>query len=256
MYQGSSSGRIRTCPICNREIKPVSVIIFGQKRLMPTACQCEIKRMEEDMRRVEQEQKRSKIVEIFNQSRLGPRLRNASFENFEQLPGTQAAYREAVRFVRDKLWMKHDGLLIYGKPGNGKSHLAAAVVNAAVSMDISALMLNVPELMTQIKATYRVSRYTEADILYWVAEADLVVLDDLGAENLTGNTYEVIYKIINTLYNKEKSLIVTTNLDVERELPDAIGPRIYDRLLEMCRIIENTGWSYRRRIAAQRMEVK
>jgi DNA replication protein DnaC len=221
---------------------------------MPVSCGCEVKQEENARKTAEQEQKKRKIADVFNQSQLPPKLARANFKNFEQLPGTQLALRAAVKFVKEEYWLKGEGLLCYGIPGNGKSHLAAAIYNAAISRQVLALFLIVPDVLTRIKSTYSGrDKYGEAEILRWVTEADLVVLDDLGAERLTETNQELIYKIINSLNNREKSLVVTTNLDMENDLPEKVGPRIYDRLWEMCRIVENKGWSYRRRIAERRL---
>jgi DNA replication protein DnaC len=244
----------RTCPICHRELKPVEFDVFGKKRLMPISCQCEVDRMEQEFQAIEQAKNKQKIREIMRFSRIPARYANASLKNFEQLPGTQAAFREAFRYIKDQSWKKGQGLLFYGvTKGNGKTHLAAAIYNTVTTMGVMSLYVVLTDVLDRIKATYSGrDKYTEADILYWVAEADVVVLDDLGAERLTETNQELIYKIVNKLYNAQKSLIVTTNVDVEN-MESNIGDRVHNRLLEMCRWVENKGWSYRRRIAEQRL---
>lgn len=60
---------------------------------------------------------------------------------------------------------------------------------------------------------------------------------------------------MNTVYRHEKSLTVTTNLDVaSEELEERIGPRIFERIIEMCRLVEVKGWSYRRVLAERKMQ--
>ncbi len=62
---------------------------------------------------------------------------------------------------------------------------------------------------------------------------DLLHLDDVGAENRTDWALEQLYSIINTRYEEERSIVVTTNLKPD-ELADQIGPRTVSRLTEMC----------------------
>jgi DNA replication protein DnaC len=245
----------RTCPICHKELNPVEFDVFGKKCLMPVSCQCEVDRMKQEYAAIEQAQNKQKIQKIMRFACIPARYANASLKNFEQLPGTQAAFREALKFIKDQTWKKGQGLLFYGvTKGNGKTHLAAAIYNTISAMDVMSLFLVTTEFLDRIKATYSGrDKYTEADILYWVAEADVVVLDDLGAERLTDTNQELIYKIVNKLYNARKSLVVTTNVDVEN-MESNIGDRVHNRLLEMCLWVENKGWSYRRRIAERRLE--
>ncbi len=247
---------VRICEHCGNIVEPFEGEIFGQKRFLPVACPCEIKRYEDAIREQEQRDKIRRIEKLFGQSQLGPKFKESTFKTWEQLPGTQAILKEAVEFVKEFRWKKGEGLLFYGNPGNGKSHLAATVVNAVIPMGVAAVFQIVPDLIAKINKAAQNFNSDDNRVIDLLCEADLVVLDDLGAERLNERNQETIYRIINSIYINKKSLIITTNSDVESELEDRIGSRIYDRVIEMCRIVKNKGFSYRRKIAVERMKVE
>ncbi len=66
-----------------------------------------------------------------------------------------------------------------------------------------------------------------------LAAVDLLHLDDLGAENRTDWALEQLYSIVNTRYEDERSIVVTTNLTPD-DLAEQIGARTVSRLIEMC----------------------
>lgn len=84
--------------------------------------------------------------------------------------------------------------------------------------------------------------------------ADLIVLDDLGAESSTGWAVEKLYMLVDMRYRDEKPLIVTTNYGLE-ELKEKLGIRIFDRLIEMCCPVEIGGTSRRLKSAYQKAQV-
>ena len=86
-----------------------------------------------------------------------------------------------------------------------------------------------------------------------LTRADLLVLDDAGAEKWTEWTEPTLYTIIDERYSYCKPLIITTNSTLD-ELEKKIGDRAMDRVLEMCEIVENTGESYRKMIAGGETE--
>ena len=67
-----------------------------------------------------------------------------------------------------------------------------------------------------------------------LAAVDLLHLDDVGAENTTPWVLEELYSIVNTRYEEQRSMVITTNLTDPEQLREQIGPRTVSRLDEMC----------------------
>ena len=108
------------------------------------------------------------------------------------------------------------------------------------------------DLLRLIRSTYDPStRTTELDILRPVMTAELLVLDDLGAEKTSEWVEETMNLIVNTRYNEQRLTIFTSNYpDIPDETdPNAllfrIGHRMRSRLHEMCEFKELDGADYR-----------
>src|SRR5437016_1736709 len=145
------------------------------------------------------------------------------------------------------------GLFFEGQPGVGKTHLAVAVLKEIVQQTGARwLFYDTRELLRIIRSTYDPSiRTTELEILRPVMTADLIVLDDLGAEKTSEWVEETMNLIVNTRYNERRLTIFTSNyLDIPDETdPNSllfrIGFRIRSRLHEMCEFIQMDGADYR-----------
>jgi len=145
------------------------------------------------------------------------------------------------------------GLLLEGQPGVGKSHLAVAVLKQVVgATGARGLFYDTRDLLRIIRSTYDPSiRTTELEILQPVMKADLLVLDDLGAEKTSEWVEETMNLIVNTRYNEKRLTIFTSNY---QDIPDdtdpnsllfRIGFRMRSRLHEMCEFVEMDGADYR-----------
>ena len=86
-------------------------------------------------------------------------------------------------------------------------------------------------------------------------EADVLVLDELGAAKPTDWVRDTMMQIINTRYNEKRITIFTTNYrdtaanEKSETLEDRIGTRIRSRLYEMCKTVQIDGEDYRKKLS-------
>jgi DNA replication protein DnaC len=103
------------------------------------------------------------------------------------------------------------------------------------------------DLLKLVRDTYNnQTDATELDVLRPVLEADLLVLDDIGAEKKSEWVEETLGLVINTRYSERRVTVFTTNLrDAENTEPNSValqlGLRIRSRLKEMCEWVEIAG---------------
>ncbi len=147
------------------------------------------------------------------------------------------------------------GMFLEGQPGVGKTHLAVAVLKQAIqTTGARGLFYDTRDLLRLIRSTYDAStRTTELDILRPVMTAELLVLDDLGAEKTSEWVDETMNLIVNTRYNERRLTIFTSNYP---DIPDdtdpqsllfRIGARMRSRLHEMCEFVVLDAADYRER---------
>src|SRR2546425_3335052 len=171
-----------------------------------------------------------------------------------------AAYNESLeravaqaRRVADAFPVVSRGLLLEGQPGVGKTHLAVAVLKQVIhATGARGLFYDTRDLLRVIRSTYDPAiRTTELEILRPVMHADMLVLDDLGAEKTSEWVDETMNLIVNTRYNERRLTIFTSNY---QDIPDEtepnsllfrIGHRMRSRLHEMCEFIQMDGADYR-----------
>lgn len=181
--------------------------------------------------------KRTEARSRQRQAGIPTRFATKDFQNFTIAKGDRdrelirkLAHSYAVSFNTDE----SQGLLLRGIPGSGKTHIAVAILREVISRGHSGRFENFSDLLSRIRETWhRESEASEGDLLEIVDQADLLVLDDLGAESVADWVRDRLYLILNRRYENARPVIITTNCS-EEELMARVGHRISSRLYEMC----------------------
>ena len=194
--------------------------------------------------------KRDRSGRLITAARIPPRYAKCSFANFISDPGSsqEHALRRAHKLANEYPAVDR-GLLFIGPAGVGKTHLAVSIIRDLSEKGFAAVFYEFGSLLKQIQDSYNpVSKSSELKVLAPVYEADVLVLDELGATVPTDWVRDTMYQIINKRYNDNKLTIFTTNYsDKGNELEERITYRLRSRLYEMCTNVVIDGEDYRRR---------
>lgn len=245
-----------TCEHCNKYIAAITVEVPQlriKNKILPT-CECVVEREEAKIREAQNFAKKREIEKLFSISNLGERFSKSTFESFLDRNGSETAYKVAVKYVKTFKEWNGESLMLWGEPGNGKTHLAAAIVNELSKKGYIVVFQSVPELLQRIRSTFNSeNKENETQIMRALLECDLLILDDIGAEKTTEWVEEKLFNIIDGRYRKELPTLYTSNLE-PKELKNQVGKRSYDRMVETSLTVKNEAASYRREIAKQRLQ--
>jgi DNA replication protein DnaC len=221
------------CPHCGgagyiRLDVPVGDPSFGQ------AVPCECKEQQKEERR------RSDLRRL---SSLDPFI-DKTFDTFDtSVPGVQ----EALRVARDYAADPQGWLVLMGGYGAGKTHLAAAIANQRLTAGSPVFFSIVPDLLDHLRAAFGPTSEMPYDEMFdKVREAELLVLDDLGAENSTAWATEKLFQLVNYRYNFRMPTVITTNNRLLSHMDERIRSRLSDLSLVRHVLIEAPDYRERR----------
>ena len=204
-------------------------------------------------------------------SHIPGRYRDCILDSFEIYKDADRSLGEALLTARKfvdsyPVDTAGKGLLFTGSIGVGKTHLAVGILQRlSREKGVKGLFCDYRELLKSIQNSYNAQvQTTELELLKPVFAAEVLVLDDLGAQKPNEWVWDTVALILNSRYNDKLTTIITTNYpDLpagsgfkpdkdgnkpaknEDTLGDRIGDRMLSRLAEMCIRVEMTGKDFR-----------
>ena len=196
---------------------------------------------------------RKLIEKRYNQSNLSERLKRENFDNFDiryyseerdknrgisPRKNAERIYENCVKFV-EKFDVNYQNLLFCGRAGLGKTFLCSAIAKELLDKGKTVIYLTAAKLCKFFEdKRFRSEEYPDGDgfenLIY---SADLLIIDDLGAEIPTQVTLSALFEVINTRIIEKKHTIISTNSDIfadeqaRADFENTYSDRITSRLL-------------------------
>ncbi|MCU1283674.1 MAG: replication protein DNAC-like protein [Acidobacteriales bacterium] len=260
------------CAVCGGtgwKTLPAESAPAGEKKKSPqvTRCDCRVS---------------AKFEKLLANARIPKRYDDRELSNFrievngKHLSTLAKARLRAEHYVEEYPAIEPPGLILTGNSGTGKTHLAIGIIKELTKKGIDCVFADFRDLLKQVRQTYNSqTSNTEMSTLKPFLTAEVLVLDDIGAEKDSEWVEETVGYILNDRYNNKKAVILTTNLAnlaptmsrstepvdnfskarramKQESLGDRVGQRIWSRLAEMCTVVEiESDIDYRRKDKAQ-----
>lgn len=175
-----------------------------------------------------------RVTELLDRAGIARRFEDCEFDNYQTVNQDAAKNLSACQGYVDNWERCFDaglGLLMVGKCGTGKNHLAVAMTKNLIRNHLARVEItDVMRVMRAVKSTWRHnSETTEDSVLDHFASLDLLIIDEVGVQFGSASELAILQEIVNVRYESVLPTILISNLTFE-QLKDSIGERIVDRV--------------------------
>ena len=253
------------CEYCKNKLyrKIIEWELYGTKRTIALdyeRCECndaqaywheyDIKklRMLEEEKKLELMQEFSrKVKKIIKNSKMSKRNLSYKFDNFELNTRNEKVFNNLKNYSKRLVnCIEKKGLILVGNNGVGKTHIACSIANKLIENGIPVIYGTLINLLAELRNSYDTdNNISEIEIIKLYENVGLLIIDDLGKEKPSEWGLEKLFTIINSRYENNLPVIITTNYNqnslVERlslngEIETAKS--IISRLYEMCYLVK------------------
>lgn len=251
------------CKYCGKEyIKNPAILpdwmplsMKEQIEFIPS-CDCLEKQKILEMERAEKERQHqcilNKVKKYKDISVIDNKFLKSRFEIADMNSNVMSlADKYSNSFLKENL---KTGLFLFGNVGTGKTFASACIANRLMKAGKTVLFMNLGLYINKLQREWAEA---EKDVLEYVKNCDLLIIDDMGVENVKEWTQDKVFSLIDARYRAEKPLIVTTNLvltnsiltkeqiSAKLSIESRFSSRVSDRINEMCYQQSVTGKSKR-----------
>lgn len=253
------------CEYCKNKLyrKTIEWELYGTKRTITLdyeRCNCnnaqaywneydlkKLRILEEEKKLELMQEFSSKVEKIIKNSKMSKRNLNYKFDNFETNNSNKKVF-DNLKNYSEKLvnGIEKKGLILAGNNGVGKTHLACSIANKLIENGIPVIYGTLINLLAELRNSYDTeNNISEMEIIKLYENVDLLIIDDLGKEKPSEWGLEKLFTIINSRYENNLPVIITTNynqnsllerLSLNGEIETAKS--IISRLYEMCYLVK------------------
>lgn len=205
-------------------------------------------------------QKMAKLHSIMYQAGIPKRFEDCDFENYQAETDEQKQVLRVCKSYADRFdeMLNHGrGLILLGKFGNGKTHLACSIARHVIKRHTVTFTTAIGMIRT-VASTYKSDDLARKDkIQSAYRNVELLIIDEIGVGFGTDHEREVMSEILLDRYQKNLSTILISNAPYEgfnedgvtyTGLKDYVGPRVVSRFEDTMKIVKFSWNSYRKNI--------
>lgn len=228
------------------------ILLIGEREIGTPCPRCAegLRAREQARLRQEHDQRSQKALKaLLHAADIPARFQGRSFDNYRATTPPQVRALKTCRAYAEGFEdrLKHGGgLILAGKPGTGKTHLACAMALHIASTGRSVIFTTVMKAVRRVKETYSShSKITEREVLALMLKPHLLILDEVGMQFGSDAERVILSEIINDRYAALRPTILLTN-QTAQQLASYVGERAVSRMEEGGGVVLAFDWgSYR-----------
>ncbi|MCG5044300.1 ATP-binding protein [Enterobacteriaceae bacterium 155047] len=220
---------------CRTRTYPNSLIkIPPRSSICPGCLTDELIRLQGEKIRNDEAARKRNIDLLLDGLSIPARFENCTLQNYEPVNDDAKRALKVCQAYASR-WperlQKGGGLVMCGKPGTGKNHLALAIARHAITEhQSSAVFTTALKIAREYKSTWsKGSNRTEDEVIRYFTKPDLLIIDEVGVQFGSDAEKLIMFEIINTRYERMKPTILISN-QTREELAAFIGERVLDRM--------------------------
>lgn len=137
--------------------------------------------------------------------------------------------KEKMQYYCDHFETQNDNYLLAGPTGAGKTFMSHCIANALIQRGFEIIYITAAHLIQDIQSKIFDDKMPVNEIYAPLFMADLLIIDDFGAEFHTEFGKKQLFEVINTRLQEQKKIVISTNLN-KSQLLDNYDERLTSRI--------------------------